>query len=183
MRIDQEQPQMGTIEAKDPFASAPPGYGLTSDNQKWPWGQPPRQVDPEAALRRAIETVERPKIKMEMLKILMTGASVETLVEGYLLEQFQKGEFMPDVGLLIKGPLAMYLANMAEEEGVLYRFFENNDEFDKGTMDDETFFRMMKRNNPSMFSFIKEEINRGIREGTMPEEVTEENFLSQKEAE
>ena len=118
-----------------------------------------------------------------MLKILMTGASVEALVEGYLFEQFQKGEFMPDVGLLIKGPLAMYLANMAEEEGVLYRFFENNDEFDKGTMDDETFFRMMKRNNPSMFSFIKEEINRGIREGTMPEEVTEENFLSQREAE
>ena len=50
-------------------------------------------------------------------------------------------------------------------------------------MDDETFFRMMKRNNPSMFSFIKEEINKGIREGTMPEEVTEENFLSQREAE
>ena len=66
---------------------------------------------------------------------------------------------------------------------MLYRFFENNDEFDKGTMDDETFFRMMKRNNPSMFSFIKEEINKGIREGTMPEEVTEENFLSQREAE
>ena len=67
MKVDQEQPQMGTIEAKDPFAMAPPGYGLTSDNQRWPWGQPARQVDPEAALRRAIETVERPKIKMEML--------------------------------------------------------------------------------------------------------------------
>ena len=44
-------------------------------------------------------------------------------------------------------------------------------------MDDETFLMMMKRYNPSMFNYIREEINKGIREGDTPKP---ENFLTTK---
>jgi hypothetical protein len=44
-------------------------------------------------------------------------------------------------------------------------------------MDDEMFLMMMKRNNPSMFNHIREEINKGIREGNSPRF---ENFLNAK---
>jgi hypothetical protein len=180
MKIDPSQAPRGSIEAKDPFAMAPPGYGLTSDNQQWPWGQPPQIVDPQEALQTAIAKLNRKKNKRELMKLLIVGASVEVIVEGYIFQAFSEGQFTPDVGLLIKGPLAMVIAGMAEEEGIPYRFFENDDELEKDEMDDATFFRMMKQNNPGMFSVINEKINSDIRRGYIPEEPQEENFMNMK---
>lgn len=178
MKIDPQASPMGSIEKKDPVAMAPPGYGLISDNTRWPWGSPPAFVDPQEVLDQAVSSLETPRTRQELLKLLLVGASVEALVEGYIFQQFSEGGFNPDVGLLIKGPLALYIANMAEEEGIPYRFFENNNELEEGQMDDETFFRMMKENNPGLFAFVREQINEGIRQGTMPQAPEEENFLN-----
>ena len=108
----------------------------------------------------------------------MVGVSVEALVEGYLIQGFQEGRFSPDVGVLIKGPLAMTIAGIAEEEGIPYRFFENNNELESDEMDDRTFFSMMKDNNPQMFAVIKEKMNEDIRKGAIPREPEPENFMS-----
>ena len=85
--------------------------------------------------------------------------------------------------MLIKGPLAMVIAGMAEEEDIPYRFFERDDELEKDQMDDETFFRMMKNNNPQMFAVIREKINQDIRNGYAPEEMEPENFMNMKQTE
>lgn len=173
----------GSIEAKDPFAAVPAGYSLTTDNERWPWGKPPEQVDPAVVIETAIDSLQTRKVKQEMMKLLAVGASVEALVEGYILQGFHEGRFNPDVGLLIKGPLAMYIANMAEEEGVPYRFFENEDALTEGEMDDETFFGMMKQNNPAMFSYVSETFNKGIREGNTPRLPKEDNFMTMEKGE
>lgn len=173
-------PQPGTIEAKDPFSMAPPGYGLTADNERWPWGKPPRDVDPEAVLKKAVDSLELRHVREEMMKLLMVGASVESLVEGFIFQAFQEGGFNPDVGLLIKGPLALYIADMAEQEGVPYRLFENEDALTEDEMTDETFFSMMRENNPSMFAYVSETISEGIRKGNAPRPPREENFMSMK---
>ena len=152
-------PERGTIEAKDQFAMAPPGFGLTLDNERWPWGKAARDADPETALREAVDSLEKPHVREEMMKLLMVGASVEALVEGYLFQAFQEGGFSPDVGLLIKGPLAMYIASVAEDENVPYRLFENDDALTEDEMDDATFFSMMRDNNPAMFAYVSETIN------------------------
>jgi len=175
--MEMEAP-VGSIEAKDPFAVAPPGHSLTEDNSKWAWGKPPQIVDPEQALEVAIASLQRPKVRDEMFKLLYTGVSIEVMVEGYVLQAFHDGKFMPDVGLLIQPPLGMYIAHMAEEAGIPYRLFENEDAGTEGQMDDETFFSMMKDNNPRMFEFIRENVNESIREGNMPSEPTEENFMT-----
>jgi len=171
-------PPKGSIEAKDPFAVAPPGHSLTEDNSKWAWGKPPRDVDPNVVMDKAIESLKQPRIKEEMIKLLIVGASVEVLVEGYIMQGFQEGRFNPDVGLLIKGPLSLYIANMAEEAGIPYRLFENNDALEEGKMNDETFFRMMQDNNPEMFNFVRETINAGIRKGYSNQPPEEDNFMS-----
>lgn len=181
MIVNENAPPIGSIAAKDEFSMAPAGYGLTLDNERWPWGQPPQIVDPEQAMEQAIATLEVKKTKKELLKLLTVGASIEALVEGYIFQQFQNGTFSPDVGLLIKGPLAMYMANMAEETNTPYRFFENEDTLDEGVMDERTFFTMMKDNNPAMFEFISEKINEDVRRGYAPEAPKQENFLSMQD--
>ena len=173
-------PERGTIEAKDQFAMAPPGFGLTLDNERWPWGKPQEAADPEVILREAVDSLEAPHVREEMMKLLMVGASVEALVEGYLFQAFQEGGFSPDVGLLIKGPLAMYIASVAEDEGVPYRLFENDDALTEDEMDDETFFAMMRENNPAMFAYVSETINEGVRQGRAPQPPREENFMTMK---
>ena len=175
--MDMQAP-VGSIEAKDPFAVAPPGHSLTQDNSRWAWGKPPQITDPEEALEVAISSLQRPKVRDEMFKLLYTGVSIEVMVEGYVLQAFHDGKFMPDVGLLIQPPLGMYIAHMAEEAGIPYRLFENEDAGTEGQMDDKTFFSMMKQNNPRMFEFIRENVNESIREGNMPSEPKEENFMT-----
>ena len=169
------QPLVGTIEAKDEFAVAPPGHSLTQDNTRWAWGNPPVDVDPEVVLDKAISSLKNKRTKDEMLKLLLGGVSIETMVEGYILQGFHDGRFTPDVGLLIKPALAVVMAGMAEEENIPYRMFENRDAEQEGKMSDESFFRMIKTNNPRMFEFIKENINESIREGDRP---LEDNFLN-----
>ena len=178
MKLDSTAAPVGSIESKDQFAVAPPGYGLTSDNSRWPWGNPPNVVDPKQALDEAVLLLKgrRPK---ELMKLLMVGASIESLVEGYI-PSFRR-RLQPGRRYSIKAPLAMYIANMAEEESIPYRFFENDDELTKDEMSDETFFTMLKENNPGLFSFVREQINEGIRQGNMPDEVEENSFLSSKE--
>ena len=59
--------------------------------------------------------------------------------------------------------------------------FENSDIETAGEMDDETFLRMMKTNNPQMFSFIQEKLNAAYRAGIQPREPEpERGFLSAK---
>ena len=171
---------VGSVEAKDDFAMAPPGYGLTSDNQRWPWGHPPKDSDPSVVLDKAIAAVSETAAKREMFKLLTVGGSVEVIVDGYIFQGFSDGKFSPDVGLLIKGPLGIAIAGMADKEGIPYRLFENDDQLERNEMDDETFFRMMKKNNPTMFAYISEQINEGLREGYAPQEPEEENFMTIK---
>ena len=126
-------------------------------------------------LDKAITSLKNKRTKDEMLKLLLGGVSIETMVEGYILQGFHDGRFTPDVGLLIKPALAIVMAGMAEEESIPYRMFENRDAEQEGKMSDESFFRMIKTNNPRMFEFIKENINESIREGDRP---LEDNFLN-----
>ena len=174
MIVDQPAPP-GSIQAKDPNAVAPPGHSLTQDNERWPWGKPPQVTDPSVAFDEAVNSLEQPRVRKEMMKLLIVGASVEALVEGYILQAFHEGRFMPDVGMLIKPMLALYIANEAEEEDIPYRFFENENQLEEGEMDDQTFFRMMKQNNPRMFTFVSDKINKSIRRGFSEEE--QQNFM------
>lgn len=171
----------GSPSLADPFAYAPPGHSLTQDNSRWPWGKPPRDVDPEVAVVRALDGLEKPDVKEELMKLLMVGISVEVLVEGFLLQGFQEGKFTPDVAVLMKPILALAIGDMAEDENIPFRMFENDDAGQEGKMDDRTFFAMMKENNPRMFEYVREKVNEEIRRGNTPSEPEDETFLTMEE--
>ena len=175
--MEEFRPPEGSVDATENFAPAPPGHALAEDNTKWSWGKPQRVVNPEQALEQAVNSLKEERIQLEMIKLLIGGASIEMIVEGYIFQAFQEGRFSPDVGLLIKAPLAFYIASIAEEANIPYRFFENQNTFEEGVMSDETLLEMMQQNNPSMFAFIREKINKSIREGGEPPKGAE-GFLS-----
>ena len=156
----------GSIEARDPFAAAPPGISLTSENQHWPWGNPPKDVDVDSILDTATAKIDTDDIfRDEMFKLLIAGISVEHMVEAWVMNGFETGEFTLDAGLLAKGPLAVYIAYTAEQHGVPYRMFEQDDPTAEDRMDNKEYLRLLKTNNPKMFSTIREELNKTIRQG------------------
>ena len=156
----------GSIEARDPFSAAPPGISLTSENQHWPWGNPPKEVDVDVILETATAKIDNDDIfRDEMFKLLVAGISIEHMVEAWVMNSFETGEFTLDAGLLAKGPLAVYIAYTAEQYGVPYRMFEQDDPTAEDRMDNKEYLRLLKTNNPKMFSTIREELNKTIRQG------------------
>jgi hypothetical protein len=163
---DKQDVSRGAIESRDPFAAAPPGISLTTDNQNWPWGNPPEEVDVDIILENATAKIDEDEIfREEMFKLLVAGISVEHMVEAWLMNGFETGKFSLDAGLLAKGPLAVYIAYTAEQNNVPYRMFEQEDPTAESRMDNIEYLRLLKANNPKMFSAMREELNKTIRDG------------------
>jgi hypothetical protein len=115
---------------------------------------------------------------------LFAGVSIESLIEGFIYSGFESGKFSLDTGLLIKGPLGLYMANMAEEEGVPYRLFENEDVFDEDELDDAHVLKVMKMNNPSMFQLLQKKAREAVRKGkVLPKNVDQAKGFIERESE
>ena len=153
----------------DLMAAPPAGISLTQDNAKFPWGNPPKEADPNVALTTMLDKLEEPASRENLLKLLMAGVTIESLVESMIYKGFESGEFSLDTGLLIKGPIALYMADAAEQEEVPYRLLEDDKALERGEVSDETILRLMKKNNPRMFSLLNEEANKVIRMGSPKE--------------
>ena len=149
------QPRAGTIEAIDPFAKAPPGISLTVENKKWNWGNPPQDVDPRVVLDKAAARFDDPAFEEDVMKLLTAGVSVELLAESWMTNGFQEGKFTLDAGLLAKPTLSLYIAYLAEQNDVPYRFFERDDALTKNRLDNREFLSLMKSNNPNMFEALR----------------------------
>ena len=156
----------GSAEAIDEFSAAPPGISLTSDNSKWPWGNPPEETDVDVIVENAARKLQSDEVfRDEVFKLLLAGVSVEHIVETWVIDGFENGRFNLDAGLLAKGPLGIFIAYMADTIVGPSRMFEKDTPQDERRMDDATYFRLMKTNNPAMFSTIREGINRAVRNG------------------
>ncbi len=168
--MDEEKQGVG-----NPFDAPVPGQSLTDTPGNYPWEHPPQFTDPEEATEFIWQTLHTEEFMEQVIGMLDAGVPIEAIARVIVFGGFVEGKFTPDVGLLIKPPLAIVMAGMAEEEGIPYRMFENKNAGEENTMDDKTFLRMIKTNNPRMFEFIRENINESIREGERP---PEENFLN-----
>ena len=149
----------------DMLALPPAGVSLTQDNSKFPWGNPPKEAAPDKVLPNSLDSLANTANKENMLKLLLAGVSVETLVEGWVYSGFESGEHSLDTGLLLKAPIATYIASIAEEEGIPYRLFEDDAVFEEDEIPDETVLKLMKKNNPNMYNYFNEQVNKVIRMG------------------
>ena len=100
-----------------------------------------------------------------MFKLLIAGISIEHMVEAWVMSGFESGNFTLDVGLIAKGPLAVYVAYLAEQEEIPYRMFEQDDPTADERLDDVEYLQLLKTNNPRMFAAMREELNKTLRRG------------------
>jgi len=166
------------------FSDPPPGSSLTSDNTQWPWGNPPRYVDPDKVITMLLNKMERPEMQDKLALLLMSGISIQVITRGIMLEGFQTGMFSTDVGLIIRRPLAIYLANFAEKLGIPYKFFAQPEKALNRGGNPDNILEIISANNPDLLRTAKEEMNSILRQGRMAregrEEIDEKSFLAEE---
>tara|TARA_R110001606_G_scaffold398556_1_gene577895 strand:- start:456 stop:1094 length:639 start_codon:yes stop_codon:yes gene_type:complete len=177
---EEMQPQAGSVEAIDPLDRMPPGHSLTQPKGKWAWDQPSRFTDPEEAIDFVIDKLEEPAVEKDMLKLMLSGISIEEMVETIAIGGFSTGHYTPDVAELIKAPIGMYLAGLAVENDIPPKLFNSATGMPRESenVTDEQAINIMKGRNPERV----EALQKGLEEEEMlamqQQDVAENSFLA-----
>ena len=185
-----DQLQNGSSKEPDPITAlgAVPGIGMTLPQGQAQWEQPAQFANPDEAVDAVMDQFEERSNRVNILKLLVAGVSIEEIVNITVFNAFREGKFTPDVAELIKPALTAGLMQMADDENVPFRLFV--DEREDTEMSDTEVFRIMKDRNPEIFQGIREDINAKIREGKNPKppekqpmskQPSEQNFLEMGE--
>ena len=120
-QVDQEA--LNTI---NPFSGPIPGQSLTNDpNEKNPWDNPPKYT----GIKEATQTIFLDLLQEENLravvKLMAGGTPISDIAQMLLVVGYSKGQFNPDLMLLLIEPIMYMLLAIAEKVGVtnfkLYR--------------------------------------------------------------
>jgi len=138
------------------FNQAPPGYSFTRDPKKMPWRKPPKFTDPAKAVDALIDSFEQEHRQGELLKAMMAGVAIETLVTSIVKQGFSEGAFTVDLALIIQAPLTYYLMGLAADAGVPARVYATKDGLPrtKYGMQDAQILNLMRKNNPDFAEFF-----------------------------
>tara|TARA_R110000765_G_scaffold132987_4_gene231707 strand:- start:2230 stop:2805 length:576 start_codon:yes stop_codon:yes gene_type:complete len=160
----------------DKFNKAPPGWSLTEPKGKWAWEKPPVSSTPAQAVDKVIDRLEEPNVRTQVTKLMVSGISIQEIVNTVAIAGFSQGEFTPDVAEIIKGPLAAYLMGMAAEEEIPVKVYNTDDglyAMDEGMSDDD-LMDVMKDRNPDLFKFIQ---SKAVEMDQEPEPMVEKGFI------
>ena len=149
------------------FNRGPAGWSLTEPLGKWAWEKPPKTAVPGEAVDSIISKIEGSEATYEQFaKLMFAGISVEEIVDTVAIGGFMQGEFSPDVAELIKAPLAIYFLGMAAENEIPVRVFNTSDgkPMTNSGLNDIDLEEMMQENNPSLYNFIKQEVEKDVEE-------------------
>lgn len=141
----------------DRFMKPVPGYSLTQPKGKFPWDSPPEMTDPDQVVTSLIDNLEKPHVQERMVKLMYAGVSIEEITHAVSMAGFMEGKFSVDVGELIKGPVAIYLMGVAEDNDIPVKVHANEEKLKRereGDMDDMTLLEMMKRRNPDFHEYV-----------------------------
>ena len=107
------------LEEHNPFQGPVPGQSLTnSPDSQQPWEQPPKMTSIKEATERMFLEILK-KENLEALLILMNnGMSIGKITEMLLFIGFTKGQFNPDMMLLLLEPTMYMLLAIAEAVGI-----------------------------------------------------------------
>ena len=161
----------------DRFNKAPPGWSLTEPKGKWAWDKPPKHSNPAKAVDAVIDRLEDPSVRTQITKLMVAGISIQEIVNTTVIGGFSQGQFTPDVGEIIKGPLAAYLIGMAAEEEIPVKVYNTRDglhRVDEGMSDDD-LMSVMKDRNPDLYKFIQSKADEMDRE---PEPTVNKGFIA-----
>lgn len=144
--------------------AAPPGNSLTDRPGKWAWERPPQFANPDDAIDHITESVSNGPAKEDMLKLMMAGITIEELVDQVAFKGFMAGAYTPDVAEIIKPAIGVFLYDMALQAGFEPSMFVDEGK-PQGSIDDTTFYNIVKSRNPDLYIAMNEERNRMTRMG------------------
>lgn len=161
----------GSVQALDPFNRMPPGWTLTQPPGKWPWDRPPKYANPDEAVSYVIDKLEDEDVHEQFVKLMFAGISIEEIVNTIAIGGFSEGYFTPDVGELIKPPVAFYLLGVAADYQIPVKFFATPDGMPvRNTgIDELQLLQIMKDRNPEFARHILDNIGKAEVEDIRPE--------------
>jgi hypothetical protein len=167
--------------------SPPAGHSLTNDVTQWPWGKPPQEVDVERAMSKIIDSLDEPRIRQFLIKLLLANLSVQVITRTIMLDLFQRGAFTQDMLVLMRPSIALYIAGIADRAKIPYRFFEKESDVKTDKLDDDTFLTLVADRNPELFATFKEQFNEQLRAGKLRQvqdaEMQEKSFITSEKDE
>ena len=142
------------------FYDAPiPGQSWTDEPGQWAWERPARIVDPVEAFDFTIEKIENnPVGKEEFKKLMWMGIPIEAIVNIISFGGFTTGTWSADTAEIIKLPLSMYFAAVAQEEDIPATLYNTHpkDQEERGVIPDETVFKVIRQMRPDNYQAVTE---------------------------
>jgi hypothetical protein len=102
----------------DPFHRAKPGQSLTAPPGEAPYEKPPMTASVEEAAEAILEGINEPIQKENLIRLMGTDLSVETIASGIVMQAFSNGMLTPDMAELIKPVLVLALVGIAHDAGI-----------------------------------------------------------------
>ena len=119
------------LEAYNPFQGPIPGQSLTtSEDEKQPWEQPPRTTSIKEARELMFLEILKEENLTAIVNLLDEGMTIAKLTEMLLFIGFTKGQFNPDMMLLLLEPTMYMLLAVAEGVGIDPRLDDEDDDLE-----------------------------------------------------
>ena len=95
-----------------------PGESMVSELGKYPFDNPPEIASPVEAMSHLLKIYLENNISEELLKLVIAGVTLESLVNTIVKTGFMEGTFTMDVAEIIKPALLLHLLADARDAGV-----------------------------------------------------------------
>ena len=165
----------GVASEIDPFNHPTPGQSLTQEAGR-PFEGPAETNDPEQVIAKIIAFFENPEEKDILISTLISGMPVEAIVQTFALGGVAEGKFSADVAELIKPAVGVYLMKVAADNDIAPELVVPKP---KESVDESTFFEILKERNPQLYSTMLEAMNEQERMGTVSLEQPQQNVEPQ----
>ena len=147
-------PEEGSVEALDVLNAAPPGHSLTDAPGEAAWERPAIYSKPEDALSFVIEKVQDSDAEENFLRLMISGTPIEAIINTIIFAGFSEGYWTPDVGEMMKLPLALHFIGLAVENNIPATAFNIDPETKKrkGQISDVDTLHVMGERRPDILN-------------------------------
>ena len=178
------------LEEHTPFQGPIPGQSLTnSEDEKQPWEQPPRTTSIKEARELMFLEILKEENLNAIVNLLDEGMTIAKLTEMLLFIGFTKGQFNPDMMLLLLEPTMYMLLAVAEGVGIDPRLDDEDDDLEAEPTEEDNeeeleFLKIREADlrNPKALEKLQEKLEQTPIPQEIQERVEAVDFSAMKES-
>ena len=178
------------LEAYTPFQGPIPGQSLTnSEDEKQPWEQPPKITNIKEARELMFLEILKEENLTAIVNLLDEGMTIAKLTEMLLFIGYTKGQFNPDMMLLLLEPTMYMLLAVAENVGIEPRLDDEDDDLEAELTEEDNeeeleFLKIREADlrNPKALEKLQEKLERTPIPQEIQEQVEAVDFSAIKES-